>query len=686
MASYITLEHLDQTVWSLIQKINTVAEEPHFYASPAAGITSEQIASWNDKPTMTTVNSAINNATNNILNEAIVASVKQIETNNTYLLNSFTIEGIPSIKHYFRWYGEDTDLSGLQYNVKVSDNISSIVDISYSRSQMIKSIKIGNQNTASKWYSYIYNLPLPTVDHQAVNKQYVDDRINNITTGTTIKVRYYKTNNTADKSFTELETAYDAGHFIYLRDSNGIEYRVINKDSITGFLFESFGGLDRVDGSNSPVHEIFQLKLSKSNVWTSSYWIMPSSLSDFNNDLRSLKTTASADNSEYNLLGTIYSNNNTTPATIYQQTHLSFCKTTEKCRLNVGSATLPGYLRLHNTNADGQGYTDLITAVGGLHARTITFPDASGTVALTTDIPSVPSWALQSTKPTYTASEVGATTSSEVSSMISSAVSSITSFSTEIVSTLPTSGQTGRFYFVPNSSSVEQNIYDEYIYVDNKWEKLGAFNSGTIDLNGYILKSELAEWAKASTKPTYTASEVGALPSNTSYVSSFNGQSGAITYIPPVTSVNGQTGAVTITIPEADDHKWGGITLGSGRKDTTNNIWVPCLSSAVNTDGTAYWVCATQEIPPTSDNNANLIKIARYKYINAAWYLQSTTPSANDNSTKVATTAYVDSADTALAARITTLENIPWATYYTGSSEPQSKQGNDGDLYFQTGE
>jgi len=66
--------------------------------------------------------------------------------------------------------------------------------------------------------------------------------------------------------------------------------------------------------------------------------------------------------------------------------------------------------------------------------------------------------------------------------------------------------------------------------------------------------------------------------------------------------------------------------------------------------------------------------------------LQSTTPSANDNSTKVATTAYVDSADTALAARITTLENIPWATYYTGSSEPQSKQGNDGDLYFQTGE
>ena len=51
---------------------------------------------------------------------------------------------------------------------------------------------------------------------------------------------------------------------------------------------------------------------------------------------------------------------------------------------------------------------------------------------------------------------------------------------------------------------------------------------------------------KAANKPTYTASEVGALPSSTTYVSSFNGNSGAITYTAPVTSVNGKTGVVTI--------------------------------------------------------------------------------------------------------------------------------------------
>ena len=53
-------------------------------------------------------------------------------------------------------------------------------------------------------------------------------------------------------------------------------------------------------------------------------------------------------------------------------------------------------------------------------------------------------------------------------------------------------------------------------------------------------------WAKAVSKPTYTASEVGALPDTTTYVSSFNGSTGAITYSAPVSSVNGDTGAVVI--------------------------------------------------------------------------------------------------------------------------------------------
>lgn len=44
-------------------------------------------------------------------------------------------------------------------------------------------------------------------------------------------------------------------------------------------------------------------------------------------------------------------------------------------------------------------------------------------------------------------------------------------------------------------------------------------------------------WAKNASKPTYTADEVGALPSNTTYVSSVNGESGAITGIATETFV-----------------------------------------------------------------------------------------------------------------------------------------------------
>ena len=52
-------------------------------------------------------------------------------------------------------------------------------------------------------------------------------------------------------------------------------------------------------------------------------------------------------------------------------------------------------------------------------------------------------------------------------------------------------------------------------------------------------------WAKASTRPTYTAAEVGALPSDTTYVSSVNGSSGAVTGLEPVTTVVTKTASDT---------------------------------------------------------------------------------------------------------------------------------------------
>lgn len=64
--------------------------------------------------------------------------------------------------------------------------------------------------------------------------------------------------------------------------------------------------------------------------------------------------------------------------------------------------------------------------------------------------------------------------------------------SVEVVAVLPASGDTGTLYFVPNSGSAP-NQYDEYIWLNNAWEKLGT---QTIDLSNYIQKSNTSGLVK----------------------------------------------------------------------------------------------------------------------------------------------------------------------------------------------
>lgn len=282
-------------------------------------------------------------------------------------------------------------------------------------------------------------------------------------------------------------------------------------------------------------------------------------------DNSKLKTTASENNAEYNLLGTEINDNNTSAISIYKQNLLSFAKTTDLSRLTIGSTATPGVVRIYTSTNGASGFTDLKSAASGTTERTITLPDASGTVALTTDIPSVPSWALNSTKPSYTFSELtshpttlndygitNAYTKTEVDGLVSGVLHYKGTKAT--TSALPSSGNvTGDVWHITADGS-------EWAWDGSAWQELGT----ATDLSGYLQTGDIAAWAKAANKPTYTASEVGALPSSTTYVSSFNGNSGAITYTAPVTSINEQTGAVTITAASisaaASDHTHGSIT------------------------------------------------------------------------------------------------------------------------------
>ena len=116
-------------------------------------------------------------------------------------------------------------------------------------------------------------------------------------------------------------------------------------------------------------------------------------------------------------------------------------------------------------------------------------------------------------------------------------------------------------------------------YLDNNglayfWGKVKALVSGKADASAIPTKTSdltndsgfltsytetdptVPSWAKASSKPSYTASEVGAVPTTrtvnskalSSDITLTASDVGALpsTYTAPVTSVNGQTGAVTI--------------------------------------------------------------------------------------------------------------------------------------------
>lgn len=70
---------------------------------------------------------------------------------------------------------------------------------------------------------------------------------------------------------------------------------------------------------------------------------------------------------------------------------------------------------------------------------------------------------------------------------IQDAIGSVTGLNFEVVQTLPATGTAGTIYLVPNSGTAP-NIYDEYIWITNAFEKIGTT---AVDLSGYVQKTEM---------------------------------------------------------------------------------------------------------------------------------------------------------------------------------------------------
>ena len=68
-----------------------------------------------------------------------------------------------------------------------------------------------------------------------------------------------------------------------------------------------------------------------------------------------------------------------------------------------------------------------------------------------------------------------------------SMISAVSTMSVEVVTSLPSIGSATTIYLISNGGT-GSNSYDEYLYINNKWEKIGTTD---IDLSDYVTESEM---------------------------------------------------------------------------------------------------------------------------------------------------------------------------------------------------
>ena len=78
--------------------------------------------------------------------------------------------------------------------------------------------------------------------------------------------------------------------------------------------------------------------------------------------------------------------------------------------------------------------------------------------------------------------------SKAVYDFVTKAIADISGFHAEIVSELPETGKTNILYLVAKAEAASGDGYDEYLYINNTWERVGSTD---IDLSGYVQASEM---------------------------------------------------------------------------------------------------------------------------------------------------------------------------------------------------
>ena len=142
----------------------------------------------------------------------------------------------------------------------------------------------------------------------------------------------------------------------------------------------------------------------------------------------------------------------------------------------------------------------------------------------------------------------------------------------KVVSDLPTSGIDATKIYLVKDSSVDGNLYSEYMYVDSKWEKLGDFRS-SVDLEPYAKKNEAISNLEVRTQQIdankelqsiaiYNADNKDNVVNEISILEATTDMSGLMSYSDKKKLDGIEYGATDYSLPLAANGTRGGIQVG----------------------------------------------------------------------------------------------------------------------------
>ena len=158
-----------------------------------------------------------------------------------------------------------------------------------------------------------------------------------------------------------------------------------------------------------------------------------------------------------------------------------------------------------------------------------------------------------------------------------------------VVTELPTTDiKTNKIYLVKDSTT-EGDLYQEYLYVDGKWEKIGTHKQ-EVDLTDYAKKSEAVKSVETTTTGDLVqlnVIKVNTMQSNVNIASATQHLAGVMSAIDKNKLDGIAYGANNYTLPIASATALGGIKLGSGlsvTNDGTVNVSADVVAGAVQWD------------------------------------------------------------------------------------------------------